>query len=255
MQDSTIGQGFAGAGQFVITGAYGGIGSTLARALHARGAQLMLTGRDDARGQALADELGAKWASCDVTDPEALVSTFEAAKSDGAVAGVAHCVGSILLKPAHLTSPEEFRETCALNLDSAFYIVRAAGKVLRKDCSVVLCSSAAASTGLVNHDAIAAAKGGLEALTRSAGASYASRGLRVNAVAPGLVDTPLAAAITQNERAVEASARMHPVGRIGQAEDVVRAMLFLLDPANTWCTGEVLHVDGGLSRLRPAQRG
>lgn len=246
--------GFAEVDKYIITGAYGGIGSSLARALHARGASLYLSGRREAPLDELARELDAENQVCDVTDFDQVENMIKSAKETGPVAGVVHCVGSILLKPAHLTSAEEFRETCALNLDSAFAVVRAAGKVLRKDASVVLCSSAAASTGLVNHEAIAAAKGGVEALTRSAAASYAARGLRINAVAPGLVDTPLSAAITANEIARSASERMHPVGRIGTPEDVVRAILFLLEPANTWLTGEVLHVDGGLSRLRTVER-
>ena len=118
----------------------------------------------------------------------------------------------------------------------------------------MLCSTAAAGSGLPNHEAIAAAKGGVEALTRSAAATYAGRKLRFNAVAPGLVRTPLAAAITGNERALEHSEKMHPLGRVGEPDDVASAITWLLDPANSWVTGQILGVDGGLASVRPAPR-
>ena len=101
-----------------------------------------------------------------------------------------------------------------------------------------------------NHDAIGAAKAGVEGLVRSASATYAKRGLRFHAVAPGLVDTPLAAAITSNPKAVEASAAMHPLGRIGEPEEIARAIEFLLDPENSWLSGDVMRMDGGLANLR-----
>ena len=104
--------------------------------------------------------------------------------------------------------------------------------------------------GLPNHDAIAAAKGGVSALARSSAATYASRGLRVNAIAPGLVDTPLAARLTANPKSLEASRAMHPLGRIGTVDDIAAAACWLLDPATSWVTGQVLSVDGGLSTVR-----
>ena len=117
--------------------------------------------------------------------------------------------------------------------------------------SIVLVSSAAARTGLANHEAIAAAKAGVMGLTLSAAASYAARGIRVNCVAPGLVETPLAARITGNEGSLQASKAMHALGRIGQPGDVASAMAWLLDPANSWVTGQVIGVDGGLGTIRP----
>ena len=129
--------------------------------------------------------------------------------------------------------------------------VRAAGRLLKADGgSVVLVSSAAARIGLANHEAIAAAKAGIIGLVRSAAATYSRPQIRFNAVAPGLVKTPLASGITSNDLATKASVGMHPLGRLGEPEDVARAITFLLDPANDWVTGQVLGVDGGLADLK-----
>jgi NAD(P)-dependent dehydrogenase (short-subunit alcohol dehydrogenase family) len=108
--------------------------------------------------------------------------------------------------------------------------------------------------GLANHEAIAAAKAGVIGLMLSAAASYAGINLRFNAVAPGLVQTPLTAQLTASETSRKFSEAMHALGRLGTPEDVARAIVFLLDPLNNWITGQVLAVDGGLSRVRPKAR-
>jgi NAD(P)-dependent dehydrogenase (short-subunit alcohol dehydrogenase family) len=108
--------------------------------------------------------------------------------------------------------------------------------------------------GLANHEAIAAAKAGVLGLMLSAAATYASMNLRVNAVAPGLVQSSLTAQLTASEASRKVSESMHALGRIGQPEDIARAIVFLLDPANDWITGQVLGVDGGLSSIRPRTR-
>jgi NAD(P)-dependent dehydrogenase (short-subunit alcohol dehydrogenase family) len=159
-------------------------------------------------------------------------------------------VGSLLLKPAHITSSEEWGETVALNLTSAFAAVRAAGRSMREGGSVVLMSSAAARVGLPNHEAIAAAKAGVIGLTLSAAATYAPKGIRVNALAPGLVRTPLTARITDSEPALKASTALHALGRVGEPDEVAGAIEWLLDPAQSWITGQVLGVDGGLATVR-----
>jgi len=241
----------------LIFGATGGIGTELAGRLAKAGSRLVLAGRSREALERLAQETGGLPIVADATIPadvDAAVSkTMDAY---GHVGGVAHCVGSLLLKPAHLTSEEEWSATIATNLTSAFHVVRAATRAMqRTGGSIVLVSSAAASVGLANHEAIAAAKGGVAALAISAAATYASRGIRVNCVAPGLVRTPLTARLTENESTLRGSTAMHPVGRIGEPRDVAAVIAFLLDPANTWITGQVIGVDGGLAALRtPAGR-
>jgi NAD(P)-dependent dehydrogenase (short-subunit alcohol dehydrogenase family) len=103
---------------------------------------------------------------------------------------------------------------------------------------------------LSNHEAIAAAKGAINGLVLSAAASYAPRGIRVNAVAPGLVRTPMTSRITGNEASLKASTAMHALGRIGEPEDVASGLAWLLDPAQSWVTGQILGIDGGLGSLR-----
>ena len=239
------------AGAFVIIGGAGGLGRSIAEALAADGARLLLAGRALDRLYPVADALGATAHECDATsfaEVEALLT--EARGRHGRVAGVVNAVGSILLKPAHLTSEAELDETLRLNLRTAFAAVRAAARVMTDGGSVLLFSSSAAETGLPNHEAIAAAKGAVSALVRSAAATYAPRRLRINAIAPGLVDTPLSARITGNAKSLEVSTAMHPMGRIGTPADIVAPARWLLDPASDWVTGQVIGVDGGMSALR-----
>ena len=236
----------------VILGATGGIGSALGRRLRRAGARVTVAARDRSKVEALAGEIGAHAEVVDARDAADVERCLAAAIArDGRVDGIANCVGSVLLKPAHLTSPEEWAETIATNLGSGFATVRAAGKLMaRGGGSVVLLSTAAARHGLANHEAIAAAKAGLVGLALSAAATYGPRGLRVNCVAPGLVRTPLTERITSNEASLKASVAMHALGRIGEPEEVASAIAWLLDPEQSWVTGQVLGVDGGLGSVR-----
>lgn len=239
------------AGAYVILGAAGGIGSAIARTLAADGAHLLLAGRALERLEPLAAELGATAHVVDAADFAAVEGLVkDAAATHGRVAGLVNAVGSILLKPAHLTSEADLAETLRLNVQTAFAAVRAAGRVMTDGGSVLLFASSASEVGLPNHEAIAAAKGAVGGLVRSAAATYAGRGLRVNAIAPGLVDTPLAARITGNPKSMEVSVAMHPAGRIGVPGDIAPAARWLLDPSSTWVTGQVITLDGGMSKVR-----
>ncbi|MCP4796143.1 MAG: SDR family oxidoreductase [Phycisphaeraceae bacterium] len=169
---------------------------------------------------------------------------------EDALHGIVNLAGCISLKPAHMVSTDEWNETIATKLTTAFSCVKAAGRHLKAGGSVVLVSTVAAGTGLSNHEAIAAAGAGVEGLARAAAATYAARGLRFNVVAPGLVDTPLASKITGSERALEHSRKMHPLGRIGVADDVAPAIAWLLSSDADWITGQTIGIDGGLGALR-----
>lgn len=239
----------------IIFGATGGIGRALAHRLAAAGTPLFLAARQEAPLASLAAELDAGHATADVTDWAQIDAVFEAASAFATTRGttvgaVVNGVGSILLKPAHLTRFDEYQQVLAQNLTSAFGVVRAAGRTMANGGSVVLCSTAAARLGLANHEAIAAAKGGVQGLVLSAAATYAARGLRVNAVAPGLVDTPLTARITGSAPALAASHAMHALGRIGTADEVASLIAWLTGPDATWVTGQVFGIDGGLGSVR-----
>jgi len=241
---------------YLLLGATSGIGMELARRLAAGGARLFLVARDPDKLAAFAETLPGEVATAvaDATDsPQVDAAVNAAVEQFGKIDGAVNLVGSILLKPAHLTSDQEWRQTLALNLDSAFYLLRAAAKTMMTSGggSVVLVSSVAAKLGLTNHEAIAAAKAGVSGLVLAAAASYAARGIRVNAVAPGLVRTPLTARLTQNEATLKASVAMHPLGRIGEPADIASAIEWLLNPAQGWVTGQVLSVDGGMGAVRP----
>ena len=237
---------------YLVFGASGGIGQALSRRLAKKGARLTLAARGEERLASLAAELDARHFALDALNSDSVETAVQqTAEHFGGIDGVVNLVGSILLKPAHATNDEEFRETLDLNLLTAFHVLRSGVKAMRKKGgSVVLMSSAAAAIGLVNHEAVAAAKAGVEGLARSAAATYARFGIRVNVVAPGLVDTPLAARITSNPAALEASQAMHPLGRIGRPDDVASAIAWALDPEQSWVTGQTIGVDGGLSRVR-----
>ena len=239
----------------LIVGATGGIGSALTRRLAADGHDLVIGARGADRLSALAGETGAAAFTLDAAQPGGIDSLVQHALDEhGRLDGLVHLVGSILLKPAHLTTPEEFEEVLRVNLLSAFYALRAAAKPMQKQQggSIVFVSSVAAKLGLANHEAIAAAKGGIMGMVGAAAATYARFGVRVNAVAPGLVRTPLTERMTRTDAAEEQSAQMHPLGRIGEPADISATLAHLLDPdAAGWITGQTISVDGGFANVRP----
>jgi len=242
----------------LVIGAAGATGGATARMLADAGHRVHVAGRDRAALDELAGAIGAAGVhELDARDMAAVTTVVDTvAETEGRLDAVANLAGSILLKPAHLTTPEEWHETIATNLTSAFAVVRAAAPRMRATGgSIVLASSAAAQTGIANHEAIAAAKGGIISLVRSAAATYGSNGVRVNAVAPGLTRARMTSRLVDNEAQAEASRRMHVLGRLGEPEDVASLVGFLMDPANSWITGQTIGVDGGLGQVHPRPRG
>lgn len=233
----------------IVVGGSGGIGAEVTRDLTRRGARVTVVGRNPDTGVALCEDTGATWVQADVTQSAEVDRAIETVAAEHGIDGVVHAVGSILLRPAHLLKDADIHDTITTNLTSAMFVVRAASKRMMRSGggNIVLFSTAAAQVGFANHEAIAAAKGGVEGLARAAAASYAKRGIRVNVVAPGLVRTPLSARITGNAGALETSTRMHALGRIGEPDDIAHAVRFLLE--TTWTTGQTLVVDGGLAGI------
>ena len=224
---------------YLVIAASSAIGQAVVRYLISQGDTVFTTARDNSKINPNA--------LLDATDFDAVNEVF---KEAGQIDGVVNCAGSLLLKGAHATSKEQYQAVIDSSLTTAFATVRAAGMHMKAGGAVVLISSAAALVGLANHEAIAAAKAGIIGLAQSAASTYAPLNLRFNVVAPGMTDTPLTAQITANSLALSASTAMHPLARIGAPDDIARAIVFLLNPENNWITGQVLAVDGGLSRVR-----
>ena len=243
----------------IVTGATGATGSATARRLLAAGWHVALVGRDRERVSALAAELGppAVGFVADLTVSSAVDAAFgEVVARLGQPQALVHAVGSTMLKPAHALSDAEIEEVLAVNLLSAFYATRAFVRTAPRGrpASIVLFSSAATRIGLINHEAIGAAKAGIEGLVTSAAATYAARGIRVNAIAPGLVRSRMTERLVQNEATLRVSEAMHPLGRIGDGDDVAALAAFLVSGDAGWITGQVIAVDGGLSGIKLAPR-
>jgi NAD(P)-dependent dehydrogenase (short-subunit alcohol dehydrogenase family) len=239
----------------LIAGVTGGIGSDVARRFTAAGWQVAGFARGSDRLAALTTELpGIFTVTTDATQPAEVDAAVQAVHAHfGRIDAYVHAVGSILLKPAHLTKTDEWLRTLDLNLNSAFYGLRAVLGPMQAQGHgrIIFVSSVAAQTGLPNHEAIAAAKGGLNGLVQSAAATYAPRGIRVNAVAPGLVDTPLSAPMLSSEAGRQLSEKMHPLGRVGRPGNVGSLIAWLASDDADWVTGQVWSVDGGMAHVRP----
>jgi NAD(P)-dependent dehydrogenase (short-subunit alcohol dehydrogenase family) len=241
-----------------IGGIAGGIGSCLARRLLAAGHTVGGFGKAGPhldQFQQMVPE--ATVIEADGTDPEAVKAAFAAfVESQGGFDGYVHAIGNVSLKPLHMLRDEEWRSVQAINLDSAFYAAREAVNAFRKQKhgSLVFFSSVAAVTGLANHEAIAAAKGGVSGLVKAISATYASMGIRANAIAPGLVETPATASLTGNEQAKRFSEKMHPLGRLGTPDDIAGLAEWLLGDESGWMTGQILSLDGGMGGIVPKPR-
>ena len=242
---------------YVVLGASGGIGSCVVSRLRQQGCGVFVASRESDHLRQMSADFGFPTMMIDATKFDEVDGCFKAAcEIFGKIDGAVNCVGSLLLKPAHLTGEKEWQETIAKNLTSSFATVRSAAKVMRRDGgSVILLSSAAARIGLSNHEAIAAAKAGVLGLAQSAAASYAAKNIRFNVVAPGLVKTKLTQRIWENDRNAQTSESMHALGRLGEPDEVASLITWLLAPENSWVTGEVFSIDGGLSNVKTNVRG
>ena len=234
----------------LVYGAAGGIGSAIARALASRGIALHLAGRSEERLAPLAQELSASYTLGDVETPADHARIV--AEAGTPLGGLVYAVGTITLKPlARLTADEMLRDY-RINALGAALAVQAALPALKASpspASVLLFSSVAVEQGFASHASISMAKGAVEGLVRALATELAPK-VRVNAIAPSLTRTPLAAALTGSEQMASAIAQMHAMGRLGEPDDIAALAAFLISPEAGWITGQVIGVDGGRSRLR-----
>ncbi len=234
---------------YMVLGATGSIGSRVARRLAETGAKLVLAARDTTKLERLSEELQVPAVSLDATRFDHVEAALEQIRrSLGRLDGVVNCVGSVPpAKPITEISGRDWVEHIDANLTSAFATVRAAAQTMSESGgSVVLISAADALVGRPHCELFAAVKGGVAALTRAAAAGYAARGLRVNCVAPGPLEFPSAPLDREPDSADGPEKKP-----AGSADDVAAAVVWLLQPAQRWITGQVLALDGGYSTCRP----
>ena len=235
--------------KYVIIGT-SGIGAALARTLKAGGAELHLISRNGPALAALADQLSATYAVADVTDPAALEQGILTAGSS--FDGLAYCVGTINLKPVSRTTLDDVRKDFEINALGALRAVQAALPALKASAqataSVLLFSTVAVQRGFAAHSSISMAKGAVEGLTRTLAAELAPK-IRVNAIAPSLTRTALSSSLTANASTAQAIAALHPLQRLGEADDIAAMAALLLSPASGWITGQIIGIDGGRSTL------
>ncbi len=162
--------------------------------------------------------------------------------------GFVYCPGSINLKPFKMMGLDTIKEDMELNFFAMVKVVKEVISKMDEGSSMVFFSTIAVGTGMPFHTSVAAAKGAIEGFAKSMAAEYAPK-IRVNVIAPSLVDTPLASRLLNNDKKRESMDERHPLKRVGTPEDIANSAVFLLSEKSTWVTGQILGVDGGLSTL------
>lgn len=225
----------------LIVGASSGVGYTLAKNLISLGANVITASRTQ-------PDLTSKFINLDIQNFDSQVFNELPNSLDGLV----YCPGTINLKPFNRLSNQDFLQDFQINLLGAVNVIQANLIRLKStsNASIVLFSTVAVQTGMSFHASIAASKGAIEGLTKSLAAEFASSKIRVNAVAPSLTNTPLAKNLLSTPEKIEASNKRHPIGRVGESEDIASIAKLLLSDEGSWITGQIFHVDGGMSSLR-----
>ena len=228
---------------YVVIGGTSGIGLEVVKMLAAEGNSVFILSRTNRN---LEDISNASFYSWDATGDIPPEGDFPAA-----IDGLVYCPGTVNLKPFHRLTTTDFLNDYKVNVEGAVKAIQFFLPMLKaaENPSIVLFSTVAVKTGMLFHSSIATSKGAVEGLTRSLAADFAPK-IRVNCVAPSLIQTPLTERLTSSEEKVQASAKRHPLGRIGQVNDIAQMVCFLLSDKAGWMSGEVLHVDGGLSSIK-----
>ena len=232
--------------KYLIFGATGSIGSSLAEQMVNSGFNVHLVGRSETETKNISDKLG-----CTFTIANVLENGFiEKVKNDiQEVKGVAYCVGSIDLKPLRMVTEEDFDKCMKLNLYSAVEVIKGYQESLKKNKgSVVLFSTVAAQRGFTNHAIIASTKAAVEGLTVSLAAEFAPN-IRVNCIAPSLTNSKIAEPMLKNKALADGIAKAHPLKRLGEGKDSAALAKFLISDDSSWVTGQIIAVDGGRSKL------
>jgi NAD(P)-dependent dehydrogenase (short-subunit alcohol dehydrogenase family) len=180
----------------------------------------------------------------------ASTDTLDTSKLPAVIDGLVYCPGSINLRPFRGLKPEAFEADLQINFISLVKVIQAIlpNLTASEQSSIVLFSSVAASMGMPFHTSVASAKGAIEGFAKALAAEYAPK-IRVNVIAPSLTDTPLADKFLNNETKQEKSAERHPLKRFGKPEDSAQMASFLLSDKSSWISGQIFHVDGGMSTL------
>ena len=233
---------------YIIAGATGVTGQAIAKELSINN-DVHLIGRDEEKLSLLSDEIKAPYSVIDLENTLP-IKEFQKTFEYDEIKGLVNCIGSIYLRPLHGSSVEDFNSVINVNLFSSYYLLAAFARKM-KNGSAVFFSSVAASKGLSNHELISAAKAGIEGMARSAAASYAKDNLRVNVIAPSIMDTNMSAKILSSDTAVDMSKSMHPIPKIGDVNDILPVVRWLLSSESKWVTGQTIHVDGGFSTVKP----
>ena len=236
----------------LVTGASGGIGAAIARVLHAQGAAVVLSGTRRDALDALAADLGERAFACpadlrDATEPDALVAAAEQAA--GPIAILVNNAGMTRDMLALRMSDATWQAVLDVDLSAPFRLARAVlrGMLQRRAGRIVNISSIVGATGNAGQANYAAAKAGLIGLTKALAQEVASRGITVNAVAPGFVTTAMTDRMSEQQRAKLTESI--PLGRIGRPEDVAAAVAYLASDEAGWVTGATLHVNGGMAMI------